>query len=234
MRRLLWPGLMSLAMFATLIGLGVWQLHRLAWKQALLAEIEAAAVRPPVPLAEAGRPDPFQRVAAAGRLRTDLAARYGAEVREGRMGAQVLAVLERGSAAPLLVDLGWAPEGWVLGGGVPPPGADVRLTGFLRPAEHPGWLSPRDDAPGRHFYTLDPAAIGAALGAGGLAPYTLVVLAPETGEGGVALPAPARGLPRPPNDHLTYAATWFGLAAVLAVVFALWARKTLTQEGKDR
>lgn len=223
MRRLLGPGLMSLAMFATLIGLGVWQLHRLVWKQALLAEIAAAEVRPPVTLPPAARPDPFQRVAVAGRLRTDLAARYGAEVRDGRMGAQVLAVLERGSAAPLLVDLGWAPEGWV-----PPPSGEASLTGFLRPAEHPGWLSPHDDAPGRHFYTLDPAAIGAALGVGGLAPYTLVVLAPTAAASGAAPPVPARSLPRPPNDHLTYAATWFGLAAVLAVVFALWTRKTLT------
>ncbi len=233
MRRLLGPGLMSLAMFAILIGLGVWQLHRLAWKQALLTEIEAAAVQPPVPLAGSAEPGPFQRVIATGRLRTDLAARYGAEVREGRMGAQVLAVLERKQAPPLLVDLGWAPDGWV-----PPAGAEATLTGFLRPAEHAGWLSPRDDAPGRHVYTLDPAAIGAALGLGTLAPYTLapytlVGLAPEPVSTG-AVPQPARAMPRPPNDHLSYALTWFGLATVLAVVFAVWARRTLRQEGKVR
>ncbi len=234
MRRLLGPGLMSLAMFATLMGLGVWQLHRLAWKQALLAEIDAAVARPPAPLAAVDRSDPFQRVTVAGRLRTDLTARYGAEVRDGRMGAQVLAVLERGASSPLLVDLGWAPEGWLLTpGSAPAGGAETSLTGFLRPPEHPGWLSPRDDAPGRHVYTLDPAAIGAVLGLPGLAPYTLVVLAPEPLPAG-AVPQPALAMPRPPNDHLSYALTWFGLATVLAVVFALWARKTLTQEGQDR
>jgi len=44
-------------------------------------------------------------------------------------------------------------------------------------------------------------------------------------------PAPPGGLPRPGsltvklrNEHLGYALTWFGLAAVLAGVFAFWLR----------
>jgi cytochrome oxidase assembly protein ShyY1 len=55
-------------------------------------------------------------------------------------------------------------------------------------------------------------------------------------------PAPPGGLPqagplaiRLRNEHLQYALTWFGLAAVLAVVFTLWAcgrRRTAGAGGK--
>ena len=43
-------------------------------------------------------------------------------------------------------------------------------------------------------------------------------------------PVPSGGLPHPSalkvqlrNDHLQYAITWYGLAATLAVMFAIWA-----------
>jgi surfeit locus 1 family protein len=59
-----------------------------------------------------------------------------------------------------------------------------------------------------------------------LAPYTLIAMsAPGTPP---ATPDPARTLPRPPNNHLTYAITWYGLAIALLVVFALYARKVRT------
>ncbi len=47
---LLWPAVFTLVVGAILVSLGVWQLHRLAWKEALIAEIAARAEAPPVPL----------------------------------------------------------------------------------------------------------------------------------------------------------------------------------------
>jgi surfeit locus 1 family protein len=74
------------------------------------------------------------------------------------------------------------------------------------------------------FYTLDPQTIGAALGLTHVAPFTLVEMgkAPDAG-----YPDPARTLPRPPNNHLTYAITWFGLAATLLVIFVIYAARLL-------
>jgi surfeit locus 1 family protein len=34
-------------------------------------------------------------------------------------------------------------------------------------------------------------------------------------------------MPRPSNNHLGYAITWYGLAAALVGVFAVWARRRL-------
>ena len=96
-RRLLWPGVMALAMLAVLVALGTWQLHRLAWKENILAGI--AAAERALAIALPPQPSPFQKVRVSGRLRSDLAAWYGAEVRDTRrgpqLGAQLIQPLER-------------------------------------------------------------------------------------------------------------------------------------------
>ncbi len=233
-RRLLWPALMSFAMVLVLLGLGTWQVHRLAWKRAILAQIAQAEAAPPLPLPATDAslpagpltPGPFSKVAVTGRLLHDKAALYGADVRDTRagpeLGAALIEPLQRDGGAPILVDRGWVP----LKGTRPVAMPDVAVTvaGFVYPAAAPGWFSARDDVPGRHFYTLDPAAIGAALGLNRVAPFILVALGAPPAEG---LPIPAEHLPRPPNNHLQYAITWYGLAAVLAVIFTVWARKAL-------
>ena len=78
--------------------------------------------------------------------------------------------------------------------------------------------------PTRQFFTLDPAAIGAAVGEADPAPFTLVAMGPAVP--GV-YPAPAQHLPRPPNNHLSYVITWYGLAVSLAVIFGVWVRKAI-------
>jgi surfeit locus 1 family protein len=222
-RRLLVPAASTVAMLIVLIGLGTWQVQRLAWKEGLLAQIDAAEENAPVPLGQA--PPPFAKVAATGRLRPDLAARYGADVRDTSTGptsgAQLVVPLERRGAPPLLVMLGWVPDH----GALPtlPGGDNVTITGYVRPAEHSRWFSPANDLAGRRFYTLDPATIGGALGLASEAPFTLVALGPPPPDG--AAPIPAEHLPRPPNNHLQYAITWYGLAAALLVVFVVYARK---------
>jgi surfeit locus 1 family protein len=200
-----------------LLSLGTWQLQRLQWKQAVLADIDRAEQNPPVKLV--GVPARFTKVAATGiwRLPTAL---FGAEVRPDAggapgMGAQRLQILDRPEAAPLLVDQGFVPTE-----GPTPPAASglATVVGYVRPPEQRNWLSAEDDLAWRHFYTLDPAAIGSSLGAPDAAPMTLVALGAAVADG----PVPAEALPRPPNNHLQYAFTWFGLAASLAGVFLFW------------
>ncbi len=221
-RRLLVPGLTTLALFGILLALGFWQLHRLAWKEALLAEIARAERAPPVPLTDTP-PMRFARVTASGTLRPGVFALYGDDVRDigpmPVMGAQLLQILDRPGNAPILVDLGWVPAGpHTL---IKPREGAAAVTGFARPAEHAGFLSAPDDPESRRFYTLDPAAIGHTLGVSFLAPFTLVAEGPAPRSG----PIPAEALPSPPNNHLQYAFTWFGLAGALLAVFGAWVRK---------
>lgn len=218
--RLLTPSLVALAMFATLIGLGLWQLERRVWKTELLAQIDHAEAAPPIPLP----PDPpqFAKVRVTGTFHPGLEARYGADVRDlpsgPVFGTQVITPLDRPGQDPVLIDRGWAPLGQAL-----PPGPDS-VDGYIRTPDQPGLFTPRDDPATRQFYTLDPQQIGASLGLPHVAPFTLVALG--TVEPGV-FPQPATALPRPPNDHLNYALTWFGLAFALLVVFAVYLKKAL-------
>ena len=218
-RRLFWPGLSASLMFLLLIGLGTWQIQRLHWKRGILAQIAHAEAAPPVPLA--GQPSPFTKVAVTGRLRADLSAWYGAEVRDTRrgrqMGAYLIQPLERPDAPPLLVNRGWVPQERAAPIDQPTGHGDRhRLRASRRPSPH--CSAPPTIPPPAHFYTLDPKAIGAALGLHDVAPFVLVALGPQPPH---LWPDPAKHLPRPPNNHLQYALTWYGLAGVLVVMFVL-------------
>lgn len=216
LRRLLLPGISTVIMLAVLASLGLWQLDRRVWKQGLLDAIARAEMLPAINLPET--PAPFAKVRVTGVFRDDFWSLYGAQGRDTAqgtiMGGQLLGVLARPSG-PILVDLGWVPTAATH----PKPGL-MTVEGFIRPAEHAGLFAATDDLRSRRFYTLDPSAIGAALGVK-LAPFTLVAVGPA------GMPDPARTLPRPPNDHFGYALTWFSFAAILAIIFALHARKTL-------
>jgi surfeit locus 1 family protein len=213
---------MTLAMLAVLVGLGTWQVERLAWKRGLLDRIARAEQSPPIPLP--ANPTPFEKVVVSGHLRADLSALYGAEVRDSasgpQMGGHLIVPLERDAAPTVLVDRGWVP----LKRDAPldqPEGTSM-VVGYVHPAEKGGWFSAPDDPAARRFFTRDPAAIGAALGLDRVAPFTLIALGPRPPSG---FPDPARHLPRPANNHLNYAITWYGLAIGLLVIFVVWARK---------
>ncbi len=201
--------------FAILIALGVWQLERLAWKQGLLAQVDAAEHAPPQPLTTA-TPQLFTRVTAQGTLAGTPTALYGVDVQENHLGAQLVERLDRTGAPPLIVVLGWVPTD--MGHAVAVSGP-ATITGYIRLPDQPNWLSAADDPASRHFYTLNPKTIGAALGAPDAAPFTLIALGKP---GAWGQPVPAEALPRPVNNHLNYALTWFGLAASLAGVFGAW------------
>ncbi len=219
---LLLPALMTAAMLAILVSLGTWQVHRLAWKTGILRQIAAAEAAPAAPLPP--DPSPFMKVSVSGALRTDLSVLYGADVRDTpsgpQLGAQIVTPLERPGQPAILVVRGWVPTDHPRPPD-PPPGP-ASFDGFVRAPERAGMFSPADDPGRRLFYTLDPAAIGAAVGEPAVAPYALVALGEPPPD---LYPAPASSLPRPPNDHLSYAITWYGLAAVCVFVFLAYARK---------
>ena len=212
---------MTAIMVAITVALGFWQVRRLEWKTALLTEIDRGEAAAPIPLGP--DPRPFSRVQASGQFLPPTAL-YGTEVRSTRdgasMGAQLIQPLRLDDGQIVMVDRGWVPEPAPLIPSTPGPSTVI---GYVRPAEYPVRFGAADDPAAHRFYALDPAAIGASLGLHA-APYTLVALGPD--KPGV-IPEPATALPRPVNNHLAYAFTWFAFAAVALTVFAVFARKTL-------
>ena len=53
MRRILFPLILGIGGVAVLVWLGLWQLERLAWKEAILADINTRLMSDPVPVPDA-------------------------------------------------------------------------------------------------------------------------------------------------------------------------------------
>ena len=216
-RQLIGPFIFSLLMFAAAIALGVWQVKRLHWKENLLAEIAVAQSNPPIPLPAV--PRQYTKVSVTGRWDHAHAVLYGTDVRGERLGSFLVEPLLRPGLPPLIVDRGFLPDDMQKPAD---PTGDVTVTGYISDPDHPHWWSIKDDLAARHFYTLNPTAIAAALGTAKPAPYLLELMGDQT-----SYPEPAHAFPDLPNNHLSYAVTWFSMALIDLVIFILAARKTL-------
>jgi surfeit locus 1 family protein len=230
-RRLLWPSLFALMMFIVLIGLGTWQLERKTWKEGLIAALAERTTAEPVPLPAPERwsaldseNDEFRRVTftatiASGREALVYAA--GSSVRPDikGVGYWVFAPAELVRGAVVVVNRGFLPEGEQDAKTHMPPAGPINLIGALRWPEPRGWFVPNDDPARNLWFARDPLAMARANGWGNVAPF-YVELESATG----LLPRAGRLTPTLRNEHLQYALTWFGLAAVLAMMFAFWLR----------
>lgn len=198
--------------------LGVWQVHRLAWKEALIARVDrhlhAAPVPAPPPArwSSIGPDDEYLRIVAQGRF--DYA-------REVFVRASTILGPGYWVLTPLRTDDGWL---LVNRGFVPPemrlhaPHGDAvqTVTGLLRASETGGLLLQHNAPAQQRWYSRDVGAIAAAEGLDGpVAPYFLDEQAnPQTAT--ATWPRPGLTVIQFRNEHLQYALTWFALAAMTA------------------
>jgi len=227
--RLLLAVIAAAPVLVILLGLGTWQVQRLAWKTEMLERMAAAESGPAEPLFETA--EPFARVTVTGRFDHLREVMLGVEPRNGVLGGHLVTPLLRAADPTVLVDRGWAP--FERGGTtIQRPAGEVTIEGWIRPGEKPNRFSAVDDVANRRFYTFDPEAIAAAIGLRRLEPFGVVALAPAASPGApraAVLPEPASTLPKPPNNHLGYAITWYGLAASLVYVLIAYARRLRSQ-----
>jgi surfeit locus 1 family protein len=222
---------------AMLVGLGVWQLHRLQWKEALIAERDSRLAAAPVTLDQAlqdfdaGRPVEFLKVDVAGTFQSD-AELFLLTTEGGTPGFEVVAPLMSRDGIVILTDRGFIPESLKDPAKRPEsrPSGEVMVSGVLRRhAQSRGPFTPDNDPEANIWYWWDiPAMLAFAHIAtdARVAPFVLHVL-----------PGDGKGLPRPVavdasliNNHLQYALTWFALAFLLIVMSGLLIRQTLRNQ----
>jgi cytochrome oxidase assembly protein ShyY1 len=229
------PSLFALAALVTFIGLGSWQLHRKAWKETLIDTLEqrlsATAVAGP-PRERWDGLDPqeheFRRVkflaafppgehalvyAGASALRSDVSG----------PGYWVFAPARSATGAVIVVNRGFVPEGRqdVATRAVGESSGSIELIGVMRWPERRAWFAPQDSPGHNLWFVRDHLAIARAKGWGEVAPFYIELESPRLSEG---LPSPGPLRVNLRNEHLQYAITWYGLAAVFAVMFILWLR----------
>lgn len=217
---------------AVLVGLGLWQLQRLAWKTELIARAAQqaagpAAALPPGPL------DPraldFTRLAVHGRYLPGGGVALGLLTRDGQTGSRLLQPFRLDDGRVLLVDRGFVPEPLLADAlGADPPQGPRRLEGIARAGVTGRSLfGPEPDRVLPRWWEPDLAAIGRHKGLA-VEPVLLVLERPEPGSG--PFPAPRAAPVELPNPHLGYALTWFGLAGVLQVFYILMGRRRAQEE----
>ncbi|MCC2099316.1 MAG: hypothetical protein KDJ29_20670 [Hyphomicrobiales bacterium] len=96
------------------------------------------------------------------------------------------------------------------------PAGDTTVTGYLRLAEARNMFTPADTPAKGVWYSRDPRAMAQYLKLKNAAPFILE--ADETPNPG-GWPKGGVTSVKIPNNHLSYAWTWFGLAATLAGVY---------------
>lgn len=222
-----------LVALAILLSLGTWQLYRLQWKEALVAEIAVRQKAAPASLAD------VERMVADGTDIDYLPAtvsgtfdhakeQYFFATDDGKVGYHVYTPLALDDGRTVFVNRGFVPEDLKApssrtAGQV---GGAVTIIGLARAklAAKPSWVVPENEPQKKLYFWKDLDAMAANAS---VPPDRLVAFFIDAD----AAPNPG-GWPKGgvtqldlPNNHLSYALTWYGLAAVLVVVSVLAFRR---------
>ena len=224
------------ATFATLVSLGTWQLHRLAWKEGLIARVEANLEAPPASIEAArrmvreGEDIEFRPVRLSGQFLPGEAHYFATW--KSTPGWFVYAPLRLADGTTLMVNRGFVPHALKDPSTRPDhlPEGTVTFDGLLRsaPAQKPNVFVNNNDLGKNvfHWKSLNQMATAAI----GDKPGQLERFFVDAGAEAPTGPrGPVGGVTRIafPNNHLGYAITWYGLAAALLGVlgFSLFSRR---------
>ena len=232
-RRPLWQigvvlGLAAVLMFV-FAALGVWQVERRAWKHDLIARVEARIHADPLPVDLLdGLPAAdveYDRVTVTGRFD------HGREtlvkaVTELGGGFWVLTPLTTDDGLTILINRGFVPSEMrdPAGRSATADLNPVTITGLARLSEPGGAFLRSNDPSGDRWYSRDIEAIARARGLGPVAGFFIDA---EANSAPGSYPVGGLTVVQFRDAHLSYALTWFALAAMVAAAMALLVRSEL-------
>jgi surfeit locus 1 family protein len=229
----------TLVGLAILIALGVWQLHRLEWKEGLIAQIEARSTGEPISLQKAiattreGRDPSYTRVRVEGRFQHDKELYLYAQSLEGEPGWHVITPFDTVGGDLLLVDRGFVPdnrkdpasraEGQLQG--------VVHLTGLVRMPESQGLFMPDNEPAANRWFWRDLPGMMHSLYPTATMQEVPFFLEAERSEVPGGYPRGGQTRLELPNNHLQYAITWFLLAVCLLIIYVVYVRGAFARKG---
>lgn len=209
------PLLFGLIGASILIGLGVWQVQRLAWKERILSQIEARLGDAPVALPEVPDPvaDRYLPVSVSGQFVGEPLFVLTSD-RDAGPGYRVIERFDTMEGRRIMVDRGFLPEDQRE---EPRTAREMTVTGTLHWPDETDSFTPQPDAARGIWFARDVPSMAAALAT----EPVLIVARSDTGDGIAPVPVDTTGIP---NNHLQYAITWFSLAIVWLgmTVLLLW------------
>ena len=231
---------LALAALAVLIGLGVWQVKRLHWKEGLIAAIDARtkgesiSLDQAVALAKEGRDASYYRVRVEGRFdNTKERYLFSQSISDGTPGWHVITPFTTTQGELVLVDRGFVPDqlkdpstrasGEIEG--------TTTVTGIVRIPETQGLFTPNNEPEVNRWFWRDLNGMVTSMVPTATLDVPPFFIEAEKSEVPGGWPEGGQTRLSLPNNHLQYAITWFGLAAALIVIYAFYVRSLYRQEA---
>ena len=231
--------ILAFGALSVLIILGSWQVKRLIWKEALIANVENKIKAAPAPFesiesqitgnTKKDRQElEYQPVTVRGTFDHSKEMFYFATL-DGDTGFHVYTPMtQNGSGKTVLINRGFVPSEQKLGSTRPnsQPVGEVEVTGLVRfpDQDKPNRFLPDNDLAANIFFwrSMDEMTTMAGLDAQNTAPIFVYENKLENNR----LPIGGVTIINFPNNHLGYAVTWYGLALTLIGVYMAlaWSR----------
>ncbi len=217
MRRSLFFFSIGLGGAAILVSLGIWQVQRLDWKLGVIADIDARIEAAPIPLPDVLDPvnDAYLPVEIRGVLDPTYL-RVLVSQKEIGAGYRIISAFDMGGRRVLL-DRGFTP---VDQPNIPSHEGSVTVRGNLQWPQETDDFTPAPDIAKNIWFAREIDDMAEALKT---EPVLVVAKKTSFNDAPISpLPVDTTAIP---NDHLSYAITWFSLAAIwLAMTFAFTMR----------
>lgn len=218
MRRVIFLLIITGAGLAILLGLGIWQLQRMAWKEDLLQTIEFNIAAAPVglPRSPTMEQDRYRAVAVDGVIE-DSALHVFWVTKDAETGYRVISPFVTSDGRRVLLDRGF----------IPAADKDVDLElgaalvrGNLLWPDEGDWTTPAPEVDTNILYSRDLEYMAERLNT-----EPVLIVARTTEPMGAITPQPVTtsGIP---NNHLQYAITWFSLAIIWAAMSLYFLRRS--------
>lgn len=216
--------------FCTTMGMGTWQVQRLAWKEALIAEITAAKQENPFTNAtlpsdaESLKEKNFWPVELTGTWNHEIEYHLAPRYYKSQLGYHLVEPLILPDKRVVLVNRGWVPAK-MKDISLRPHSIGVgkeTVTGLIRYGNERNPFTPQNQREKNVWFGRDVQEMAAFYDVKNVLP----IMVDQIGEQNPKkLPIPSDGAIHLRNDHLSYIITWYAIALGILIIFILSHKK---------
>lgn len=214
-----WASTLTVIGVGVLCSLGTWQLHRLEWKEDLLARIHEQDQTPLTQLSATSLTpeNEFLKGRLSGQYLFEKEIALQPRTNEGTPGVHIITpyILEDGNT--VLINRGWAPLDYAV---KTPAASPSSVDVIIRKPAKPNIFVPKNMPEEDEWYALDIDAIATAKKIKNRLPVLGYVLDNTDGENASYPDATALKI-HINNNHLQYAFFWFAMAVVMLIVYGV-------------
>lgn len=216
--------------FSLMIGLSIWQIERLAWKTALIKNIETSYKQAPIEVLPQSKKAiaalEFHRVRLTGKFLPGVEFHVTPRYYHDKIGYHLFTPFRlKSDARIVLVNRGWVEARLKNPLSRPkslPPAQEVTIVGLVRIGADRNYFTPPSQPEKNIWFGRDIADMARTATLTPVLPLSIDMIG-EQSKG--AMPMPSTGVITLMNDHLNYAITWALIALGILVIFLVYHHK---------